>query len=333
MLKLFKPYGNPAIERELVKNLVQVVGVENSPSSSRQQSIQQGLAEADLLMGDVDMAVSDALLSAAPHVRAVICRTIGTDFVDIQAATRRGILVLNSPLFCVTAVAEYALALMLCAAHKLPLAMRVMREGDWEARETLRGCELTGKTLGLIGYGRIGRELARMAQGIGMRVLAYDPYCDPEKESIPLVSLRQALAQADVVSIHSPLTPETKDLLGPEELSWMKPGAMLINVSRGGIVNEQALRRALKERKIACAALDVLAREPAQPGDCFFQPELDNLLLTPHAAWNTQEGFVRNQDTFYRQILCLTENRLPDLGVVNPQVCEAWIRRWGSTTK
>lgn len=330
MLKLFKPYGDPSVERELVEAMVQVIGLEAYPAPSREESIRLGLAQADLLMGDVDVAVTEEVLAAAPNVRAVVCRTIGIDFVDVEAATRRGVLVLNSPVFCVTAVAEYALTLMLCAAHKIPQAMRVMKEGAWEDREELRGMELTGKTLGLVGYGRIGRELARMARGIGMKVLAYDPYCRQEDEEIPIVSLRDVLEKAEVVSIHSPLTAETRGMIGKEELGWMKPGAMLINVSRGGIVDEAELLAALETGRLSCAGLDVLSREPAQPGDCFYHPGLEQVLLTPHAAWNTLEGFKRNQETFHHQISHLILGKIPELGVVNPTVCDTWLQRWGA---
>ena len=318
MLKLLKPYGDPELERKLVNGLVEVVGLDEREPVEREKELRAKLAEANLLMGDVDVAVTEKLLEGAPSLRAVICRSIGVDFVDVEAATRRGILVLNSPLFCVTAVAEYALALMLSVAHRLPEAARAMDAGAWCAREDLRGMELTGKTLGLIGCGRIGRELMRMAR------IAYDPYLKDLAGETILFPLRQVLEMADVVSIHSPLTPDTKGLLGAEQFAWMKPGAILINVSRGGIVDECALHAALKSRRLAGAALDVLAEEPPGSTHCLYRAGLDNLILTPHAAWNTREGHSRNQDTFYRQILMLSKGQLPEEGIVNPAVARNW---------
>lgn len=329
MLKLFKPYGNCSLEKNVVGSLVDLYDLSELPSSDASKALYEGLCKADLLMADVELAVSDALLSQAPHVRAVICRSIGVDFVDIRAASRRNVLVLNSPLFCVTAVAEYALAAMLCLAHGLPQASRVIHSGCWEDREGLRGIELCSKTLGLIGLGHIGQELARMAAGIGMTVIAHDPYANVNNAPVQLAGLREVLSEADVVSIHAPLTPQTRNMIDREQIGWMKRGAMLINVSRGGIVNETALKEALVSGRLGAAALDVLCREPAEPGDCFYQVQMDQLLLTPHVAWNTHEGFLRNQAAFFEQIQSLASGRAPALGVVNPQILPAWCKQWG----
>lgn len=325
--RLLKPYGDPRLERELVGDIVEVYGLKAEQDTN--QALNTALRQADYLMGDIDAAVTEEVLQAAPRLRAVICRSIGIDFVDVEAASRRSILVLNSPLFCVRAVAEYTLTIMLCVAHQIPKATHVMYRGDWAAREGLRGIEMKGKTLGLIGFGRIGQELAHMAQGIGMQVIAYDPYCAKKSANVQMLTLHQVLMQADVVSIHSPLTSQTRGMIGAQQLSWMKPGAILINVSRGGIVDEWALKKVLDSGKLYAAALDVLAREPAQPGDCFYQTEQDNLLLTPHAAWNTMEGHLRNQNTFRRQLISLLKGKIPEEGVVNPEVSQQWIDRWG----
>lgn len=328
MLTLLKPYGDPSIERELVGGLVEVRGLDSGSGRDPAQALQSALAAADLLMGDVEIAVTEDRLKAAPRLRAVVCRSIGVDFVDIAAATRRGVLVLNSPVFCVTAVAEYALSLMLCLAHRLPQAARVMRDGAWEDRETLRGTELTGKTLGLVGLGRIGRELARMAGGIGMKVIACDPYCQAPPDGVVLLPLDGLLAQSDVVSVHSPLTPETRGMIGPDQLNRMKRGALLINVSRGGIVDEPSLRAALESGQIGAAGLDVLANEPAGPGECFYHTDMPSVLLTPHVAWNTAESFIRNQELFHGQIASLAKGSIPAQGIVNPAVTERWLQRW-----
>lgn len=330
MLKLLKPYGDPMRERGLAEGLMEVVGLEAVQPGARAREIIDKLTEADFLMAEAGFAASEEHMSAAPKLRAVICRSIGVDCIDVEAATRRDILVLNSPQFCVTAVAEYALMLMLSLAHRLPQAIRTVKTGGWSAPEGLQGMELSGKALGLIGCGHIGRTLGRMARGIGMRVATYDPHLSTLGQDIPTLPLQQLLSTSDVVSVHAPLTPETLGMLGEKQLGWMKRGALLVNISRGGIIDEQALLDALKSGALNGAALDVLTREPPAPDHCLLRADLPQLILTPHMAWNTAEGRQRNDAAFLRQITCLAAARIPEEGVVNPAVASAWLARWSA---
>ena len=333
MLTLLKPYGTLEPEREQVDGLVELLGLGSARADVRDPAFCRLLDSADLLMGDVDVRITDELLGCAPHLRAVLCRSIGVDFVDLDAATRRGVLVVNSPSFCAVAVAEYALALMLCAAHQIVPAYRAVRDGRWGEREGLRGIELTGKTLGLCGFGQIGREVARRARGLGMQTVAYDPFLGvntlASDQTTRLLSLEDMLAAADVVSVHVPLTDGTRGLLGRRELARMRDGAILINVSRGGVVEESALLDELLAGRLT-AALDVLSQEPpAQEHP--LNRALPNLILTPHAAWNTREASEKNRATFLNQLESFARGETP-IGVVNRQVLPEWTRKWGGAT-
>jgi glyoxylate reductase len=262
--------------------------------------------------------VDDALLEAAgPELRVVANFGVGYDSVDVEAATRRGVVVANTPDVLTAATAELAVALMLTLLRRVGEGDRlVRRRAEWALAPTfMLGEGLAGKTLGIVGLGRIGREVARLAEAFGMRVIhtrGSGPY-----EELPL---RQLLAEADVVSLHTPLTEETRHLIGPRELALMRPSAVLVNVARGPIVDEEALVEALEAGEIAGAALDVYEREPeVHPGLL----GLENVVLTPHLGSAT----VAAREAM--GMLCaealeavLLENRLPE-NAVNPQAWRA----------
>jgi len=244
---------------------------------------------------------------------------IGVDNIDVKAATRNGIKVVNSPTGATISVAELTIGHMISLARRLPKADRTTRAGEW-AKKKLKGVELNGKTLGLIGCGNIGRVVAKYARALNMSVIGYDPYISKEKleeEGIEKVeSVGEVMERADFISIHVPHTPETHHLINEEMLSKMKTSAYIINCARGGVVDEKALYNALKENKIAGAALDVYEEEPAKNNPLF---ELDNAVFTPHIGASTKEGQIRAGTICAEQILKVLEGKEPDFWVNRPR--------------
>jgi D-3-phosphoglycerate dehydrogenase len=229
-------------------------------------------------------------LSQADRLKVIGRAGVGVDNIDVEAATERGVAVLNAPSGNTISAAELAFALLLALVRSVPRADLSMKSGEWD-RKTFNGTELYGKTLGLIGAGRIGSEVARRARAFGMRVIAYDPFLTPERASaleLELVTLTDALQRADVISLHVPLTEKTAGLIGAAEFDLVKPTAYLINAARGGVVDENALYEALSRNQLAGAALDVFEQEPL-PGDHPLR-SLKNIVLTPHLGASTAEA-------------------------------------------
>jgi D-3-phosphoglycerate dehydrogenase len=224
------------------------------------------------------------------------------DNIDIEAATKRGVLVANAPASNTVAAAEHTVALMLAAARRIPAADNSLRNGEWN-RSAFKGVEVAEKTLGLVGLGHVGTIVARGAVGMGMRVLAYDPYVSEERmRSINVEraeSLDEIFERSDFVSLHVPRTPQTAGMVDEGALEKMKPTAYLINVSRGGIVDETALYNALKEGTIAGAALDVFEEEPTTQNPLFTLP---NVVVTPHLGASTAEAQDRAGVTAAEQV-------------------------------
>lgn len=251
------------------------------------------LREAHALVVRSETKVTRELLEAAPELKVVARAGIGVDNIDVEAATWRGIAVLNAPSGNTVSAAEHAIGLLLALVRRIPWADRSMRSGEWD-RQRFQGIELRGKTLGIVGLGRIGAHVATLARGFGMRLLAHDPHITEARArelGAELVSLEELLTRADVVTLHLPLTPETRNLLNAERLALMKPGAVLINAARGGLVDEGALLEALEKGKLAGAALDVFETEPL-PADSPLR-RAERLILTPHLAGSTIEAQER----------------------------------------
>lgn len=235
--------------------------------------------------------VTKDVLNAAPKLRVVGRAGVGVDNVDVETATRRGVIVMNAPGGNTVSTAEHAFSLLLCAARKLPQADAMVRSGKW-SRKDLQGVELYNKTLGIIGMGRIGSELSRRAIAFGMRVLAFDPYLAATRARSLQVELVQELddllPNADFITLHTPLTPETHHLLNAARLSQTRRGVRIINCARGGLIDENALAAALREGQVAAAALDVFETEPL-PADSPLR-EAPNLVITPHLGASTAEA-------------------------------------------
>jgi len=237
--------------------------------------------------------VTKDVIDAAENLQLIVRGGVGIDNIDVKAAEDRSIIVKNTPGASTVAVAELTMALLLALVRKIPEADSSMKNVKWN-KKALKGCELYQKTLGLIGSGRIGMAVAKRAQAFEMKVIAYDPYVDDSaliKMNIePLHGLNNLLERADIISLHLPRTKETTHLINRETIHRMKDGAILVNVARGGIVDEQALYEALKSGKLEGAAIDVWEKEPTGDSPLF---ELDNVVLTPHLGASTQEGQLR----------------------------------------
>ncbi|MEN8375545.1 MAG: phosphoglycerate dehydrogenase [Gemmatimonadota bacterium] len=248
------------------------------------------LEEVDAIIVRSGTKLTRELIEAAPNLRVIGRAGVGVDNIDIDAATERGVAVLNAPSGNTTSAAELTFALLLSLARRIPSADRSMRAGTWD-RKTFRGMELHGKTLGLVGAGRIGAEVARRARAFGMRIMAYDPYLSDERaDTLGLVvaPLETVLEEADVLSLHVPLTEATENLIDDAALRRMKQGSFLINAARGGVVDEDALLAALQDGHLGGAALDVYAHEPL-PGDSPLRG-VEGVVLTPHLGAATREA-------------------------------------------
>ncbi len=245
------------------------------------------------------------LIEAAGGSLKVVGRAgIGVDNVDVDAATRSGIVVMNTPEANAITTAEHAIALMFALARKIPQAHSSTASGKWE-RGKFKGMELFDKTLGLIGLGTIGKLVAERAIGLKMKAVAYDPFLSPEaaeKMGVKIADFDEMLSSADVLTIHAPLTQQTKNLINSEAIAKMKDGAILINCARGGIVDEEAMRDAVADGKLAGAALDVFSTEPPEPGSAALE-NADKMVFTPHLGASTQEAQEKVGAAIARQII------------------------------
>jgi D-3-phosphoglycerate dehydrogenase len=265
------------------------------PGDASEEELLREVREAELLL-TCYLPVTRRVLEAAGKLKGIVKYGVGIDAIDIDAARSRGIPVANVPKYAEETVAEGAFALLMALAKKHKRIQREMsREGwAWPQREFLAS-DLAGKTVGLVGLGRIGSSFARMAAAFRMRVLAFDPYVEGNASATLQTNLQSMLSECDFISIHCVLNAETRHLIGEAELRALKPSAFLINVSRGAIVDEAALLRALQEQRIAGAALDVFASEPlarlGHPLSALYA--MDNVILSPHLTFYTHEAMAR----------------------------------------
>jgi D-3-phosphoglycerate dehydrogenase len=254
-------------------------------------ALQDAMQAAEGMIVRSGTRVTAELVEIPGKLRAIVRAGVGVDNIDVGAATRKGIIVMNTPGGNTVSTAEHTVTLLLSLARHIPSADASIHQGKWE-RNKFVGTQLAGKTLGVVGLGRVGREVARRAAGFDMKVIGFDPFLSPERagqlgiESMP--DLASLLPRCDFLTVHTPLTAETRDLIGAGELARMKPGARIINCARGGIINEAALAEALRSGHVAGAALDVFSEEPP-PGD---HPllKLPNVVATPHLGASTVEA-------------------------------------------
>jgi len=277
------------------------------------------LADAQVVLAGNDLRVDDRVFEAAPRLKAIAKLGAGLDTVDIPAATRRGIAVFHTPGANNQAVADHTFALILAVARRIHHCHQSLLENRWE-HTRIMGIEIWQKTLGLIGLGAIGRCVAQRAKGFQMRIVAYDPYWPAafaKAHDIERLDVDGVLATSDIISIHSPLTPDTHKLIGRREFSLMKPTAILINAARGGIIDETALCEALKNNRIAGAGIDCFEDEPPSGSPLL---TLDNVVLTPHTAAFTHDAMNNMNVSIVDQIIEFIQGNKP-AHLVNP---EAW---------
>lgn len=237
--------------------------------------------------------VDASMLDSAPDLKVVGRAGVGVDNIDVAAASERGVAVMNAPGGNTVSAAELTMALLLSVVRRVSDADRSMREGKWE-RSRFQGVELRGRTLGVIGAGRIGGAVADRCRAFGMNVIVHDPYLPADRLAelrVPVVGIEQLIAEADVITLHVPLTDETRGLIGESAIAGMKKSAFVVNVSRGGVVDEAALARALVEGRIGGAGLDVYETEPLSPESPLLSAP--NLVLTPHLGASTKEAQVQ----------------------------------------
>jgi D-3-phosphoglycerate dehydrogenase len=247
------------------------------------------VSDADALIVRSAVQADAALIEAAKKIRVIGRAGVGVDNIDVEVATRRGIVVMNAPGASAVSVAELTLGLMLAMARHIPLADHTTRAGKWE-KKNLQGTELAGKTLGIIGLGRIGTETASRAHAFGMKIVGSDPYLSPARAKelgIELVSTDALYSQSDYISLHLALTHQTAGMINAESIAKMKPGVRLVNCARGELVDEAAVEAALRSGHIASAALDVYCEEPTRNSALLSAP---HLLATPHLGASTKEG-------------------------------------------
>ena len=288
------PYPNP-IMNIVVADPISQRGLEllRKPgwevSTPSRDGLAASLAAADALIVRSATQVTEQILEAAPKLRVVGRAGVGVDNIDLDAATRRGVLVMNTPGGNAVSVAEHTLALLMAVARRIPQHSAAIHAGRWE-KSGAQGVELRGKTLGLVGIGRVGNEVARRARAMEMLVLAYDPYVSESAArdaGVELSGLTELLARSDFVSLHAALSPSTEKLINAEALAKFKPGAVLVNAARGELVDEVALADALHSGKLSGAGLDVFAEEPPKNSPLLGLP---NAVFTPHIAGSTREA-------------------------------------------
>jgi|Deesub1362A_J573_1020465.scaffolds.fasta_scaffold06938_1 D-3-phosphoglycerate dehydrogenase len=237
--------------------------------------------------------VTEKIINAAKKCKVIVRTGIGVNNIDIKAATKKGILVANVPDYCFDEVSDHAISLALALSRKLLLFDKKVKNNDWNHEGVKPILAMRGQNFGLVGFGNIPRVVAKKVKVFGFNVLAYDPYVKPElaeELSVKLVDLETLLKESDFVSLHAPLTDETRHMINERTLKLMKPTAFLINTARGPLVDEKALYKALKEKWIAGAGLDVLEQEPPSPNNPLLS--LDNIILTPHAAFLSEKSVV-----------------------------------------
>jgi glyoxylate reductase len=287
-------------------------------------------AAADGLIALLTDRIDTELLDAAPRLRIVSNVAVGYDNIDVAEATRRAVLVTNTPGILTDTTADFAFALLMAAARRVVEADRYTRQGRWKTwgPQVLLGQDVHGACLGIVGLGGVGLEVAKRARGFGMRILYQDHRRRPREErryGLLHTELDQLLREADFVSLHVPLTDDTRHLIGERELSLMKPTAVLVNTARGPVVDQRALYRFLKERRIAAAALDVTEVEPIPMDDPLLT--LDNVIIAPHIASASVATRTRMASMAADNLLVALRGEEPP-HCVNRQALRRWRRRW-----
>ncbi len=271
------------------------------------------------------------VIDSLPKLRLISQIGIGYDFIDVDTATEAGVIVANTPDYCLEEVSDHTMALLLACARKITRLDNTVKQGKWYESRILTSPQfkLRGQTLGLVGFGQIARTVVRKAQGFGLRVIAYDPYiseASAQGHYVELVDLDSLLRESDYISVHAPLTKESRHMFALEQFKKMKPTAFLINTARGGLVDEQALYTAITEGHIAGAGLDVLETEPPEADNPLLK--LDSVIITAHTAQASDTAMAELMRRPGEEVVQVLEGQWPR-GFVNPQVKEKYGQRFG----
>jgi len=288
------------------------------------EELKKAIADYDAIVIRSATVITPEILEAAKKLKVVGRAGVGLDNVDIPAATRKGVIVMNTPDGNTIAAAEHTVALILAMVRNIPQAHMSLKEKKWE-RNKFMGVELYGKTLGVIGLGRIGFEVAKRLRAFNMRVMAFDPFCTPERArsiDAELTTVEAILKQADVITVHVPKTKETAGMIGAAQLKTCKKGVRFVNVARGGIIVEADLAEAVKSGHVAGAAMDVFTEEPPTGNPLL---DVDNIIVTPHLGASTEEAQVNVADVVARQIVDALKGRTIANAVNIPSIsAELW---------
>lgn len=301
---------------DLLRQHCRVVTLEGQPLDDAAEA----LADAEGLIVRSESRVGASLLDRAPKLRVIGRAGAGVDTIDVDAATAHGIVVVNAPGGNAVAAAEHTLALMFALARHVPRADQTMKVGEWK-RSQLMGTELTGKTLGLVGLGRVGTEVARRALGLEMQVLVYDPYVPDEhirRLGAQPAALEGVLEGANYITLHVPLTDTTRGIINADRLARMQPGACLVNCARGELVDQDALLAALDSGRLGGAAIDVYPEEPVSPDNPL--PRHPKIVATPHLGASTVEAQANVAVQIVKEILAVLEDQPPQFAVNAPSI-------------
>jgi len=283
------------------------------------EQLKEIIADYDALIVRSKTQVSADVIELGKNLKVIGRAGVGIDNIDVDVATRKGIVVVNAPTGNTISATEHTLALMLALARNIPQANNELKKGKWE-REKFTGTELRNKTLGIIGLGNVGSELAKRVQAFEMHILAYDPFVSEDyaqRLKVTLVSLDRLLKEADFITLHVPLTTMTEKLIGAAELAMMKPTARIINCARGGLIDEEALLKAIQEGKIAGAAFDVFSREPLTDSPLFKE---DRIVVTPHLGASTVEAQMNVARDVAEQVLTVLQGQFSRYAVNAPHI-------------
>jgi D-3-phosphoglycerate dehydrogenase len=311
-------FGSTEPEQEVLGDLADL---ELSPAAD-EQTLLNAAADADALLNCYAKLTPD-LLRSLKRCRIIARYGIGVDTVPLNVASDAGIMVTNVPDYCIDEVSDHALALLLNLARGIGRATLATRSGDWDIGVVQPLYRLRGRTLAILGFGRIGRALAEKARPLGVRIVAFDQYVPHDAiraSGVEPLGLQEALEQADLVSIHVPLTDETRHLISSEALGWMKPGAYIVNTSRGPVIDTSALVAALEAGRLAGAGLDVVEPEPL-PSDHRLR-HMPNVLLTPHTAFYSEESQRELQRRAAEEVARVLRGERPR-SLVNPEALTA----------
>lgn len=322
---LLSDVGELDLER---RELGRVAAFEVMPCRT-EEDVARNAADADVVL-TAFAPLTRRAIGKLPNCGLIAAYSTGTDAIDVEAATEHGIVVTNAGDYCAEEVAEHAIALILCLVRRVTVLDSMAKRGEWERASAIQDSastpsflasvpRLTSLTLGVLGFGRTGRRVAEMASGLGLEVLAYDPYVPrkvmAESGARP-AEFRQLLAESDIVSLHLSLTAETRDLIGPAEISLMKRGSYLVNTSRAALVDEDSLVDAIRSGRLAGAALDVMWKEPPDPAHPLLR--MDNVIVTPHRAFYSLESIKRLHERVVGQVLAFLRGEMPPFAV-NPE--------------